>query len=363
MIFKILIVILFFINISIDFASAENICKRQGKQLQVIKKTKLSVDHSVAYFGEGGLLGGIFKEAKGACLYRHNHINTSKKEIELSFKKSKLPLLPEIGLSTSWDPKVIRLNENIPEHQAITDLISINCMHYWIGAKKCSDFLRIDEMLNDRLFQVQSNSAELKKIVLIDNPAKVYRNFSTSIASRVWAGETNANDLYYHLTSMAVPAHILTTTVHGRWNQAIQLERLRPSVVGIHFSAFESPGVYLDCRITRNVDYHCTWKLFSLVTRLLKTGAKVVMYTRIPGFCTDQDFKDIIVERLTNQGAKEEEMKRVILFQAKIGGHFGPEDPDNLGGKLASVIKTTFAQNVAEAVKNTDEACLLKPRQ
>ena len=118
----------------------------ERSQYQHIKTESIGADLSIVYFGKGGVLTTSFgADWAPKCIYRPSFISsTTRTKVEAAVKKKGL-----LGTSGSWNQEqaVIKLTEKSPKIVELLDLLSINCLHYWLGGQTLSSYLRANAVI------------------------------------------------------------------------------------------------------------------------------------------------------------------------------------------------------------------------
>lgn len=107
------------------------------------------------------------------------------------------------------------------------------------------------------------------------------------------AGRTNGDDLTVALRLLSVtdggnrkPVRIIKETTGLKWERETEVFDLKPNLIFVHFSAFESPTAKCEPS-PRGRPNACFDKFFGFARRAVEAGIPLVIYSRIPKLCQD----------------------------------------------------------------------------
>lgn len=159
--------------------------------------------------------------------------------------------------------------------------------------------------------------AGARKIVVMDSFLKPYRPETAAL------GQTNADDIALWLP---IDAQVFLERTNASWNRQQFVRDLKPDLLIIHFSAFETKD--FACNVwakDKSKDAVCNEIFFSLVADLLRKGTKVIVFTRTSGVCDKPDDDFSFVQKFKSQLAVGDE----FLPQVTLMDMSGKNPPQN----------------------------------
>lgn len=137
----------------------------------------------------------------------------------------------------------------------------------------------------DQMVAKLSDPREGPAIVLMDSLLVPYRKEMTS------DGQTNGDDITTALRLLAgdaegsrKPVRIIKETTGLKWDRQKEVLDLKPSLVIVHFSAFESSTVKCEPS-PRGKPNECFETFFAFSRRVIEAGIPMIIYSRIADLC------------------------------------------------------------------------------
>jgi hypothetical protein len=163
-----------------------------------------------------------------------------------------------------------------------------------------------------------------KVVFIMDSPVHPYRPDLRKMS------ESNADDIWVTLVGLKVsnngvplPLQTLKESVGPKWDRGSQVIAAAPSVVIIHFSAFEYARDELPkdsaeaaaCSVDRPVTDHCNAAFLRFASQVISEGIPMIIYSRTPGFCSEKT-KNILTKRLKDAigGQPAKQLGGVVLI-------------------------------------------------
>jgi hypothetical protein len=260
-------------------SEAKELTRQERQALVVVRQDHISPEKTILYYGPKT---GVLSEQKfvGKCIVTNGYADVTTRHVKA---EAEVKSLGKLGAQIDQADSIVEVGKVTQEISKLADLLSAICIQYWQGDLDTPDYLRLNVILTRAVARqiggLPTRSDE--QILVIDSPAKFYKpkppaanktvvQGTTDLTKLIPSGVTNADFIYTHLRLTGIKERILTTTASPMWTRTDDIAADPPKLIILHFSAFESEGVYADCSPESNdLKNHCGYELYNFVGELL----------------------------------------------------------------------------------------------